>query len=67
MLVTENWSLDGSSGYIGVTVSDGTVTVTIDPGFMENRADIEILSGKLTVSYPGLHTSENVTVSVKSY
>ena len=25
------------------------------------------LSGKLTVSYPGLHTSENVTVSVKSY
>lgn len=67
VLVTENWSLDGSSGYIGITVSDGTVTVTIDPGFMENRADMEILSGKLTVSYPGLHTSENVTVSVKSY
>ena len=65
VLVTENWSLDGSSGYIGITVSDGTVTVTIDPGFMENRADIEILSGKLTVSYPGLHTSENVTVSVR--
>ena len=67
VLVTENWSLDGSSGYIGITVSDGTVTVTIDSGFMENRADMEILSGKLTVSYPGLHTSENVTVSVKSY